>query len=76
MTKEQFERIMKYADENEMTMWDYMVTRALQRNTLTPEMMTHLTDFFNLAIQEMQQVKPYLAKQMQKEADAFWSLLN
>lgn len=75
LTQGQHERVKKKAHEKGMTISNYIITTAVNGNSVTPELLVKLQDIANEACSVMEKYEPDRIAAMQQEVNRIWQKL-
>ena len=75
LTEEQHERVQKKAQAKGMTISNYIITTAVNGNSVTPELLVKLQDIANEACSVMEKYEPDRVTAMQQEVNGLWQKL-
>lgn len=76
MSPSQYEMIKKYADEEGMSVSLYMVTRSLQKDGLTPELLIKIQNIVSIASRIIQENEPVTMEYLRKGMREIWAFLS
>ncbi len=77
LTEEQHTKVQQKADENNMSMSNYMITIATSNEpALNPKVMVQIQNIVNDAIETINEYAPEKKENMEKEVNKLWSLLK
>ena len=77
LTEEQHTKVQQKADENNMSMSNYMITIATSNEpALNPKVMVQIQNIVNDAIETINEYAPEKRENMEKEVNKLWSLLK
>lgn len=75
LTEEQHERVQKKALEKGMTVSNYIITKSVNGNVVTPELLVKLQNIANEACSVMEKYEPDRVTAMQQEVNEIWQEL-
>ena len=75
LSDEQHKKIQANADEAHMSFSNYMVTSAVNCNSLTPALMVEIQDNINYACAAVEEHAPEKVKTMQEGVNKLWQKL-
>lgn len=75
LTEEQHERVQKKAKEKGMTVSNYIITKSVNGNAVTPELLVKLQNIANEACSVMEKYEPDRVTAMQQEVNEIWQEL-
>lgn len=76
LSEKQYQTFCLRGEKAGMSWVNYMLSRAMQADGLTPELMVRITNLVNIAVGTVRDYAPDKASFMQKEVDAIWSILK
>lgn len=75
LTEEQHERVQKKAQAKGMTISNYIITTAVNGNSVTPELLVKLQNIANEACSVMEKHEPDRVTAIQQEVNGLWQKL-